>query len=169
MRSDNWPGDGRSTVLFDRFVEAHGGELTSIDLNPEACAYARREVGERSFVVEGDSVRELRRIARELRGRGETIDLLYLDSLDADPVDSRPAAEHALLELCAAGPALGAGSLVLVDDAYRALIGWPRGDGGFEVLREVGPSGKASLVSDYFRRVGQPLLIDGYQRGWIHG
>jgi predicted O-methyltransferase YrrM len=169
VRSDNWAGDGRSTVLFDRFVEMSGGELVSIDLSPEACAYARREVGERSRVLEGDSVRELRRIATELLARGEAIDLLFLDSLDADPSDSRRASEQALLELCAARPALRPGSLVMVDDAYRALLGVPRGDGGFEVLREVGPSGKGALVSDYFRRVGQPLLFDGYQRGWIHG
>jgi hypothetical protein len=168
-RSDNWAGDGRSTVLFDRFVEMSGGELISIDRSAEACAYARREIGERSRVLEGDSVRELQRISAELQSRGEAIDLLFLDSLDADLGDPRPAAEQALLELCAARPALRPGSLVMVDDAYRTLVGVPRGDGGYEVLREIGPSGKGVLVSDFFRRVGQPLLFDGYQRGWLHG
>jgi hypothetical protein len=168
VRSDNWEGDGRSTVLFDRFVEASGGELISIDLSAEACAYARREVGSRSLIVEGDSVRELRRIAGELSRRGEAIDLLVLDSLDVDADNPRPSAEQSLLELCAVQSALRPGSLVMVDDAYRLLSGLPRGDGGFEVLRELGVSGKATLVSGYFRRIGQPLLFDGYQRGWIH-
>lgn len=34
--AESWEGDGQSTLLFDRFVNALGGSVLSVDIDPAA-------------------------------------------------------------------------------------------------------------------------------------
>src|SRR5262245_35957574 len=42
---NNWAGDGQSSLLFDRFVSEFDGQVYSVDIDLQACAYARSIVG----------------------------------------------------------------------------------------------------------------------------
>ena len=165
--ADNWEGDGQSTYLFDRFAEAHGGEVLTVDISPAACEYARSRVGSRTKVFCEDSVPFLRRIGGELRAAGRPIDLLYLDSFDYDPENPLPSAVHHLKELCAIAPVLGPQTLVVVDDSFHQLRGFRSGQVNFVLLEDQGIAGKAKFVAEYFQQVGIPPLFDGYQCGWV--
>ncbi|MDZ4851218.1 MAG: class I SAM-dependent methyltransferase [Pirellulaceae bacterium] len=164
---DNWSGDGQSTFLFDRFAEAYDGEVISVDIDPRACEYARSIVGPRSKVFTEDSVAFLRKLTRELLIAGRTIDLLYLDSFDWSESDSVPSALHHLKELCAISPVLAQGAMIIVDDSFRTLHGIRHGGDGFTVFFDSGIGGKGKFVAEYFKSIGVPLEIDGYQCGWI--
>jgi hypothetical protein len=76
-------------------------------------------LGPRSSATCDDSVRFLARWVRE--HPGTVADLVYLDSFDVDFGDPVPAALHGLRELWAIRPALGSGSLLLVDDTPATL------------------------------------------------
>jgi hypothetical protein len=71
-------------------------------------------VGARTTLVCDDSVAFLARWVRE--HPGEHADLVYLDSYDVEFDAPLPAAEHCVREIEAIAPALGPGSLLLVDD-----------------------------------------------------
>jgi hypothetical protein len=111
---DDFVGAGFSTYVFGAYLQHRGGRLTSIDNDPQHCAFARhwtRCFGETVEVCLSDSV-------AWLRSGTEPIDLLYLDSLDADQARC---AEHGLAEIEAAYRRLHARSIVVCDDTvYRA-------------------------------------------------
>lgn len=164
---DGWKNDGRSTYMFDQFANTHGGQVFSVDINPEACQIARSMVGERTEVHTGDSVGFLRRIGTQLIASKKEIDLLYLDSFDLDYHHSTPSAIHHLKELCAIGPALSRGTLVVIDDTYRLFRCIRKAEQGFDVIGDNGIDGKGRYVADYFREIGNPTYFEGYQTGWI--
>ena len=111
--------------MWDRFLNTGGrnGEIISIDLNGKSCQKARRITSDKVNVIEGDSVETLRNIAEAMERRGDTVDLIYLDSWDISKenweggqgADGAPAM-HALKELKAIISRLSAGGIVLVDD-----------------------------------------------------
>jgi hypothetical protein len=164
---DNWEGDGQSTILFDRFATAYQGEVRSVDIDSKACEYARSLVGPRSKIFSDDSVPFLGRLARELLAAGRSIDLLYLDSYDVDAGNPVPSAVHHLKELCAIAPVLFGGTLVMVDDSFRALHGIRTGPQSITLLNDLGIGGKAKYVAEYFQQTGVPLAFEGYQCGWV--
>lgn len=164
---DNWGGDGQSTFLFDRFASEFAGQVFSVDNDPSACAYARSIVGPAATVTAEDSVPFLRRLGRDLVKAGRQVDLLYLDSRDWEPKNPHPSAIHPLKELCAIAPALGLGTLVMVDDCVRTLDGVYTGSGGFAVEYDHGIGGKAAYVAQYFQQIGIPTFFEGYQCGWV--
>ncbi|MBL8200618.1 MAG: class I SAM-dependent methyltransferase [Chromatiales bacterium] len=166
-QTDNWEGDGQSTYMFDRFAEAQGGDVYTVDINPASCDYARSIVGQRTRVFNEDSVPFLHRVGRELRAAGRQIDLLYLDSFDWDAANPVPSALHHLKELCAIAPALTPGTLVVVDDSFHALRGFRSGPENYVLLDDQGIAGKAMFVAQYFQQIGVPLAFDGYQCGWV--
>jgi Methyltransferase domain len=151
-QAGNWLGDGQSTVLWGDFASRFDAEVHTVDLDP---APARRilddlGLGEAVQVHGGDSVAFLHDFAvREPRRR---IDLLYLDSYDLDIHNPYPSALHHLMELAAARPCLGPGSIVAIDDN-------PELDTGGHV-------GKGMLVGDWFNKIGIPPLFTGYQFIW---
>jgi hypothetical protein len=165
--AENFEGDGQSTFMFDRFAEAHGGDVFTVDISEVACEYARSVVGPRTRVHCEDSVPFLRRKGEELLMEGRGIDLLYLDSFDFDPANPSPSALHHLKELCAISPALGPDTLVVVDDSFHQLRGFRSGPENFVLLEDQGIAGKALYVAQYFQQIGVPLLFDGYQCGWL--
>jgi len=143
---DNYEGDGCSTLLFDSFIDYHGGSVYSVDIDPEACELAR----ENTFfteVVESDSVEFL----GSLEGK---VDLLYLDSYNIDDWnnDWAPAAHH-LKELFAAKNCIKEGTLIVVDDNITA----PNGK----------RLGKGRLIYELMESLGIEPYFDDYQVGWI--
>jgi hypothetical protein len=78
---NNYEGDGCSTLLFDSFVDYHGGVVLSVDIDPEACELAKENTLF-TEVIESDSVEFL----GTLEGK---IDLLYLDSYNIARLEQR--------------------------------------------------------------------------------
>ncbi|OWK37881.1 hypothetical protein FRUB_07001 [Fimbriiglobus ruber] len=118
--AEDWSA-GYSSYLFGCYLEGRGaGCLTSVDLDRANCETARfhcKDWSDHLNLVGADSV-------AYLSGRAEPIDVLYLDSLDADQPGHQ---EHCLAEIQAAYRLLGPDSLVLIDDTTWAG-GW-RGKG----------------------------------------
>jgi hypothetical protein len=166
-RAENWEIDGLSTFLFDRFAEAHDGEVMSVDLNPKACECASSLVGPRTKVFNEDSIPFLHRLGRELVQANRPIDLLYLDSFDFSLDNPAPSAVHHLKELCAIAPALSPKALVMVDDSFRRIGALRTGLDSFAVLHDQGIGGKGMYVAQYFEQLGVPILFEGYQCGWV--
>ena len=175
--ADNWQGDGMSTVVFAEWVDAHGGNLYSVDIDRDnvAQADALTSWSRQVLVVLGDSVPFLANFE-------QPIDLLYLDSLDypdgalrdlyggrddihramvlldamgEDEIVARhgtlilPSQEHCARELDAAMPWLDDRSVVVIDDA--ALPG----------------GGKARLARKILEREGWRCALDAYQTVWV--
>ena len=144
---DNYTGDGCSTLLFDAYVSAHGGQLISVDIDPNACELAASSTSDNAEIVESDSVEFL----GTLDGR---CDLLYLDSYNITDWnnDWAPAAHH-LKELFAAKNIISPGTLIVVDDNVKT----PQGK----------RLGKGRLIYELMESLGIPCFIDTYQVGWI--
>ena len=143
---NNYEGDGCSTLLFDKYVECHGGNLISIDIDPKACQLSRSATTE-ALVIERDSVEAL----GEMEGR---VNLLYLDSFNIDnwSNDWAPAAHH-LKELFAAKNIIFPGTLIVVDD---------------NILTNKGNLiGKGRIIYELMESLGIEPLFFGYQIGWI--
>ena len=143
---NNYEGDGCSTLLFDKYIECHGGNLISIDNDPKACQLARNATTE-ALVLERDSVEAL----GEMEGR---VDLLYLDSYNIEDWnnDWAPAAHH-LKELFAAKNIIRPGTLIVVDDNFQTTEG--------------NLIGKGRLINETMESLGIEPYIFGYQLGWI--
>ena len=143
---NNYEGDGCSTLLFDSFVDYHGGGVLSIDIDPKACELARENTYF-TEVVESDSVEFL----GTLEGQ---VDLLYLDSFNIQDWnnDWEPAAHH-LKELFAAKNCIKEGTLIVVDDNLKT----PKGK----------RIGKGRLIYELMESLGIEPYFDGYQVGWI--
>ncbi len=144
---DNYTGDGCSTLLFDNYVSCHGGQLISVDIDPEACKLAASSTSSNTEDIESDSVEFL----GTLEGR---CDLLYLDSYNITDWnnDWAPAAHH-LKELFAAKNIINPGTLIIVDDNRKSLQGKRLG--------------KGRLIYELMESLGIPCFIDDYQVGWI--
>lgn len=138
---DDFAGAGFSTYVFGAYLQPRGGHLVSVDNDPGHCAFARqwtRCFGDTVQVCTADSV-------AWLKSSRERIDLLYLDSLDAD---HPRAGEHGLAEIEAAYSRLRGRSLVAFDDTvYRA--------NGFH--------GKGALAVPWLIERGWRVLASGHQ------
>jgi glycosyltransferase involved in cell wall biosynthesis/predicted O-methyltransferase YrrM len=145
-RADDWTA-GQSTVLFDHFVQLHGGRVISVDIAPKHCELARRTCSTATQIVQHEAVQFLHHYARE---NPASIDLLYLDSLDIDWNNPHPAALQQFQEFTAAAPALHSGSMIVVDD-HRNDDGRP---------------GSSLYLAAYLTQVGAKQLIDDYQAAW---
>ena len=143
---NNYEGDGCSTLLFDSFVDYHGGSVLSVDIDPKACELAKENTYF-TEVIESDSVEFL----GSLDGK---VDLLYLDSYNIVNWndDWAPAAHH-LKELFAAKNCIKDGTLIVVDDNLTT----PKG-------KRVG---KGRLIYELMESLGIEPYFDGYQVGWI--
>jgi len=162
-KEGNWGGDGQSTLLFDRFVNHWDGNVRTVDINQEACAWLRGKVSGKVSVTCSDSVAYLRDLARSDE---PGIDLLYLDSFDLNWHNPHPAALHHLHELCAIMPLLAGGTLVVVDDTAR-MQAVMRFKGQELMLHDFGVTGKGGYVAEFFAKIGCDPVFEGYQHGWI--
>lgn len=137
----NCEGDGCSTLVFGEWAHQHQAILYSVDIDPQAIARAREDLGDVASavqLVEGDS-------GNFLHNFGQPIDFLYLDSYDFDVHNPLPSQCHHLKEIKAAYPWLGKQSIVMIDDCDL-----PHG-------------GKGRLVLHYLRQRGWKVVADGYQ------
>jgi hypothetical protein len=143
---NNYEGDGCSTLLFDTFVDYHGGTVLSVDIDPEVCELARENTLF-TEVHESDSVEFL----GCLEGK---VDLLYLDSFNIDnwANDWEPASHH-LKELFAAKNCIKDGTLIVVDDNIKTQQG-----------RRLG---KGRLIYELMESLDIKPFLDAYQVGWI--
>lgn len=140
----NYEGDGQSTLIFDAIADELEGAVFSADIDQKAVEIARSQVGPRTKIHCGDSVRWLAR----LKGQAH---LIYLDSFDFDYLNPWPSMAHHMQELAASFHLLRPGCLVAVDDNFRLPLGL---------------IGKGMIVGDFFDRIGVPLVFDDYQRIW---
>jgi predicted O-methyltransferase YrrM len=136
----NWSGDGQSTVLFDRFVNFHDGDVCSVDITPEHCDNARRLVSSKTNVINSDSVPYLWQIPQEKK-----FDLVYLDSYDVDFNNPHPAAIHHVMELLSIiNKNLHSQSIIVVDDHNFG-------------------KGKGMYISEFMNKIGVQKVFEEYQ------
>jgi hypothetical protein len=145
---NNFEGDGCSTLLFDLFVQYHGGQLFSVDIDPAACQLAESST-EYAQVIESDSVTFLSEFC-------DSISVLYLDSFNIQNWNhDHDAAAHHLKELFVAKETLDDGCLVIVDDNIKSPFDQ-------KII------GKGRLVREVLHDVlGMELLVDDYQQAFI--
>jgi hypothetical protein len=166
--SSAWGSD--SSRLFDAYVAAFGGEFRTVDIRLEPMFRLRRSLSGRSRLCCDDSIRFLKRWVEENPGR--RADLVYLDSWDLDIGDPMKAGRHGMEEFEAIVPALGEGSLLLIDDTpsdvdwYRPdafPIAWH--DAALEFQSEHGMvPGKGMLVDRHLsERADVTKVLHGYQ------
>jgi SAM-dependent methyltransferase len=115
---DDMAGGGQATILFGDYALKYGKHLWTVDILPEAIELAKGLTKEYESVityVESDSVAFLKTFP-------QTIDLLYLDSMDCPEYDAPDSLNliasqtHQANELKAAWDKLNDNSVVLLDD-----------------------------------------------------
>jgi hypothetical protein len=144
-RADNWGGDGQSTILFDRYASTRpGSAVHTVDLDAGATATCAALVSSTVTVHTGDSVVVLRALARNLRAKNATIDLLYLDSFDLDAGNPVPSAVHHLKELLSIAHAGNGATLVVVDDSPSNARVIPIAEGQYTAISAPTIGGKGS-------------------------
>jgi len=141
--------DGQSAFLFTEFVIAQGGQVRSVDIDPEACAIASTALSVEQFSVTcSDSVEWLAQLT-DLGG----VDLFYLDSWDVDWADDTASAEHHLKEFQTIESFLHPGTVVAIDDNSRWCCSGQR-------------AGKGRAVLEYLESKGHFPIYDEYQIIW---
>jgi hypothetical protein len=151
----NWDGDGQSSLLFDAYIKEFGGQFMTVDISPESTKYCLSKMQcERSAVCEGDSIKFLYGLGKNMQKNSSQINLLYLDSFDAPRDDlaiTNKSALHHLYELTSIMPSLAPGCLIGVDDNWVV-------NGQLE--------GKGKYVYDYFKSLGIEPCLAAYQFFW---
>jgi hypothetical protein len=107
-----------SSVMLDNYVCKYGGELHTVDINPQTTRNVRARLSTHSYTYTGDSV-------DFLRAFNGTIDAAYLDSYDLDFNNPRPAAEHGRNEMEALLPLIKTRALILIDDTPKSAYYLP--------------------------------------------
>lgn len=149
---DNWFGDGQSTQVFNTMCEMHNGTLNSVDIDRQACEFAKNLVGDRTHIFCADSIKWLQSTEDRLSKLSRPISVLYLDSYDLDLKNWHSSALHHIYELLSIKNALAPGTLVAVDD---------------NVLQDDGSYiGKGTFVAQWMNRAGKQMVYQGYQWIW---
>jgi len=142
---NNWT-DGQSAALFTRFVEQHGGQMRSVDIDFRACDTAQKFIASEQFAVTcSDSVAWL-----EQQTDLDQVDLFYLDSYDVDWHNDTDSANHHLKEFLAIESFIRPGTVVALDDNSRWTASNQR-------------TGKGRAVVEYLETRGQLPIYDEYQ------
>lgn len=150
-QEDNFDGDGMSTLIWDAVCNEVDGTLQCVDIDPNACRFAKDRTSDKTMIYCGDSVRFLESKEREYDKLTRKIDLLYLDSYDLDVNNWHPSAQHHIYELLSIKGALRPGTLVAVDD---------------NLIIDDKHVGKGTYVAEWMDRVGKKMVYDGYQLIW---
>lgn len=103
-----------STVLWDKYVQANGGSVWTVDIRKKPSTDLRSQVSSLTRLVCDDSVKFLRRWAHS--HADTNVRLVYLDSFDVCFGKPFPAAVHCLEEYLAVKSHLRDGCLLLIDD-----------------------------------------------------
>ena len=142
----NWDGDGQSTFMFDALARDRYGLFFSIDITLESIDTARRACSSVTHLIHNDSIAALHALSRALPMKAS---LLYLDSYDVDVDNPMPSAIHHAMELAAASPLIGPGTVVCVDDYAIGSEG-----------------GKGMILDKFFSRIRAQEIYCGYQKVW---
>ena len=141
----NWK-DGQSAALFTEFVDWHGGQMRSVDIDPTAVAIARDHVSSDRFSVTcSDSVSWLESLTDR-----DDVDLYYLDSWDVKWENDIDSANHHLNEFRAIEPHLKPGCVVAIDDNSRWAATLAR-------------TGKGRAIVEYLEAKNHLPIYDEYQ------
>lgn len=141
----NWK-DGQSAILFTQFVDWHGGQMRSVDIDPTAVNTARSYITSSNFAVTcGDSVTWLQSMTDR-----DQVDLYYLDSWDVKWHNDSDSAQHHLQEFLAVEPFLKTNSIVAIDDNSRFA------DTGLR-------TGKGRAIVEYLESKNHHPIYDAYQ------
>ena len=103
-----------SSKLFDLYVRNWGGEFHTVDIRINPLLSLYKESSTLSHFYCDDSVSFLEKWVKN--NPGKKADLVYLDSWDLNFKDPIPSAMHGLSEFFAIMPALGKGSILIIDD-----------------------------------------------------
>lgn len=145
-QSENYNGDGMSTVLFDKYVNwKKKGKVVSVDLSPMTVDFCKTQVSNKTEVHQGDSVKFLNTLSKDELSK---FSLVYLDSYDVDFRNPGPSAFHHMKELVSIYSSLSSGTLIVIDD-------------------NVPGSGKGIYARNFFENIGVKPYFDEYQVGWI--
>lgn len=147
---DDW-GAGMSTLVFGDYAKTLGAHLFTVDIEPKNIAMSEEITGEFkdaiTYVV-NDSLAFLREF-------NQTIDFLYLDSMDCPEYDEEHSPRllasqiHQRNELIAAWDKLRTGSVILLDDND-----FPNG-------------GKTRITKSELKRLEATEIMGGKQSLWI--
>lgn len=150
-QEDNYQGDGMSTLIWDAVMQEVSGTVQCVDINPDACRFAKDRTSDKVMIYCGDSVAFLAAKEREYDKLSRKVDLLYLDSYDLDINNWHPSAQHHVYELLSIKGALRPGTLVAVDD---------------NLVIDGTHVGKGTYVAEWMDRVGKKMVYQGYQWIW---
>jgi len=165
--ANNWSGDGCSTVLFDKYVNARndGSGVKTVDISPRAVSICKSLVSDKTEVVHGDSVSFLHEFVLVAERKNINVPLFYLDSFDLDWTYWQPSAIHHLKELTSIHHFLKPETMVVVDDCMQnADFVLDGAEATFRKRPE--PGGKGRLFAEYAKTVGAKLEFSSYQAGW---
>lgn len=151
-QEDNFSGDGMSTLIFDSYIQEHGGEFHTVDIDIANVNFARARTKGNTGVHCGDSVLFLHNLNNLLKEQARTIDLLYLDSLDYFPEQELESSLHHIYELCAIRPSLKSGAMIVVDDNFYE-------NGKIK--------GKGKFMFEFMEKIGCPCVMQDYQCIWV--
>lgn len=151
----------KSTLLWDKIVQNHGGKVLSVDLNNDAVNITNKQTSDRTLVTCLNSLDYLPTLK-------DPIDLLYLDSYDVNFLNPKPSAEHHLKEFNCVKHLLHPGSIVLIDDTPVSpewLDGGDKSPIYNEFKSKFNPdmTGKGSLVIKELERMNAVKIMHKYQ------
>jgi hypothetical protein len=145
-QENNFEGDGMSTTIFDTFIDYHGGEFYSVDINSDNIRFAAATAKKANLTC-SDSVKFLHQQSKVWVSQNRKIDLLYLDSFDFDMANPHPSSLHHIFELTAIMPCLREGTMICVDDNFDTV-------------------GKGEYVKQFMDLIGKERIYIGYQWVW---
>jgi predicted O-methyltransferase YrrM len=145
--SNNFDGDGMSSLIFDSFIQSNGGIFYSVDINPSHVQFAK-ESTIKAQITCGDSIKFLSYLNQKLRSENQYIDLLYLDSFDFDTQNPHPSSLHHIMELVSIWPSCRNGTIIAVDDNFL--------DG----------TGKGQYVNEWMEKNNINPIFKDYQIIW---
>jgi hypothetical protein len=164
----NWAGDGQSTVLFDRYINARDEQSIcyTVDISPISVEACMNLVSKRVKVTQDDSVHFLNELAKELQQNNQFASLIYLDSFDLDMTYWQPSAIHHLKELVALRLCINAKTLLVVDDCPLNANFLPTGYNQLQIFGHPSIGGKGRLVAEYAQAISAKVEFAEYQAGW---
>ena len=154
-QENNFEGDGMSTTIFDTFIDYHGGEFYSVDINPDNIRFATATTKKANLTC-SDSVKFLYNQAKIWTAQNRKIDLLYLDSFDFDLNNPHPSSLHHIFELAAIMPCLREGTMICVDDNPECQ------DSAGNPIE----MGKGLYIKQFMDLIGKERIYTGYQWVW---
>ena len=163
-----WAGDGQSTVMFDKYINARDEQSIcyTVDINPASVAECIKLVSPRVKVAQDDSVHYLHELAKVFKNKDQCISMAYLDSFDLDMIYWQPSAIHHLKELLALRPCMNEQTLVVIDDCPLNANFLTSGNNSLQILGNASVGGKGRLVAEYAQAIGAKIVFAEYQAGW---